>query len=872
MRPRLAAGPQLYLVASLGLIHVHNLLVGAWLAWRAGAPARQRAAVEARYGSAAVVPLRHAHVVAGCGGKAARLGRLIEAGMPVPDGFVVRAAALADGRLDARTRAEVLAAHARLGAQRVAVRSSGANEDGSEKSYAGVFESILDVEPAGLETAMEKVAHSWTGARVEAYSNARESGGIVVQAMVPAEWAGVLFSEHPGEAGTCAVEMVAGLGDDLVAGRADPKSFRLGRASGRLLDGARPPVDLTPLFALGRRVEALFGTPQDVEWAFAGGRFRLLQARDVTRLSRSGDDDRARRERERHRLLGVLRGVPAGDAAFVQNELSELLPEPTPLSLSLMESLWAYDGSTHRACASLGIPYDVGPDSEPLLVTAFGKLYVDEREAKRRVRRAPSAMAAFRLARGADRIEEEWRSGHLPRASRAARIDAALDLGRLRLEELVALFRERVKRFVEEDYLRAEEINVAADVYIKTAVRELARKGFDAAEQLGHLPTTVVQESAQLLARCGRGETGPEAFLEHSGHRAPHDWELSAARYAEDADIVRTLAARSQALRPHAPAARTPCASRVLDLAVERALRWQALKEEAKHLALRDLAFVRRLAVAIGERSGLGERVFLLRCDEVARLDDAVWRANVAAELVEARDDERAALEGVGLPCELTAAVLEELDAQGSGAIPRPASAGVVLRGTRVSGTGGLVGRARVLREASEIGTFRDGEILVARFTDPTWMTLFPRAKAIVTEVGGWLSHAAIQAREHGLPAIVGVRGALDAIATGDLLRLAPDGTVELAVERRGAERTVTAIEVVVRSVRVEFSGRLTDVSERGALLDIGPAGRLEIREDLEVATRDGRSYAAVVVRNGIPGLYGLEMPDTFGSRLAETA
>ncbi len=855
----LAAGPQIYLVASLGLVHVHNLLIGAWLGWRARAPARRRAATEAQFGSSTIVPLRHAHVLSGCGGKATRLGRLIEAGIRVPDGFVVRAAAFAGGRLGDRARADVLAAHARLGAARVAVRSSGANEDGVEKSYAGVFESILDVEANGLEAAIERVARSWTGARVEAYSNgASENGAIVVQAMVPAEWAGVLFTEHPGESGTCAVEMVAGLGDELVSGRAEPQGYRVGRASGRVLDGARPPVDLAPLFELGRRVEALFGGPQDVEWAFAHGRFFLLQARDVTRVARTGGDERALRERERHRLLAILRGTPAKDAVLVQNELSELLPEPTPLSLSLMESLWGYDGSTHRACASLGIPYDVGPDSEPLLVTAFGKLYVDQRESRRRVRRAPSALAAFRLARNAERMEQDWRLVHLPRAARAARIDAALDLGRLTLEELVTLFRERERRFVTEDYVRAEEVNLAADVYMKTAVRELGRHGLDAAEQLAHLPTTVVQEGAQLLARCGRGESGPEAFLEHSGHRAPHDWELSTARYAEDDEVVQKVADRSRGMRPHALGTRVPLASRVLDLAVERALRWQVLKEEAKHLALRDLAFLRRLAVALGERSGLGEQVFLLRCDEVARLDDAAWRANVALELLEARSDERAALAGVRLPCDLSAAFLEELDASGSGAIPRAVPSGA-LCGTRVSGRGGVIGRARVLREPSEIASFQDGEILVARFTDPNWMPLFSRARAIVTEVGGWLSHAAIQAREHGLPAIVGVRGALDAIATGDLVRLAPDGSVELVPDRRIATRRATAIEVVVRSARAQHRGRLSDVSDRGALLDIG-AGRLEMREGLTLDTSDGRSHMAIVVRNGIPGLYGLEM------------
>src|SRR6185436_9569707 len=130
------------------------------------------------------------------------------------------------------------------------------------------------------------------------YSGSRaETGSIVVQTMVPAEYAGVLFTEHPGESGAAAVELVAGLGDELVACRVNPLSFRFGRISGRLLGERQPPIDLTPLLELGRRIEAIFQKPQDIEWAFARGRFLILQARDITRRCTDSADGRALRER-----------------------------------------------------------------------------------------------------------------------------------------------------------------------------------------------------------------------------------------------------------------------------------------------------------------------------------------------------------------------------------------------------------------------------------------------------------------------------------------------------------------------------------------------------------------------------------------------
>jgi phosphoenolpyruvate synthase/pyruvate phosphate dikinase len=177
------------------------------------------------------------------------------------------------------------------------VRSSGANEDGADASYAGVYESILNVRAESLVDALGEVARSLAGTRARAYAgngSGPERLGIVVQAMVPAEYAGVLFTEHPGESGAMLVEWVAGLGEELVSGRAQPSSLRFGRCSAKPLDACNPPVDMAGLIELGRRVEGLFGRPQDVEWAFAGGRFYLLQARDITHRMAVGTRARGR--------------------------------------------------------------------------------------------------------------------------------------------------------------------------------------------------------------------------------------------------------------------------------------------------------------------------------------------------------------------------------------------------------------------------------------------------------------------------------------------------------------------------------------------------------------------------------------------------
>ena len=861
----LAAGVDLYLCASL-LPLVAQTAVARAVFRR---DPRARAAREAaRRAGRAAVPLRVAHLVPGTGAKAARLGLLIEAGFPVPDGFAVPSRVVEGARRGgwtAQQRREIERAHARLSAARVAVRSSGVNEDGEHRSYAGVFESVLDVRADGLFAALDQVAASLSSARSQAYGEAEETGGVVVQKMVAAEYAGVLFTEHPGDAGAALVELVAGLGDALVSGRAQPKAFRLGRYSGRLLSSEAPPIDLAPLFRLGREVERRFGRAQDVEWAYADGRFHLLQARDVTRRARDGEDALALRERERGRLLdlaarSIAGGIPgepidAQRVVLVQNELSELLPRPTPFSRALMDSLWSYGGPADLACRVLGVPYRVEPDSPPYVVSAFGTTYVDRVEERRRLSRSPSAMAAFRLSRAADEIERAWREDFLPRYLREVRLREAVDLTRIPVAELVELYVESERRFRTETYVQAETINVAADFYCKTALRELGRRALDPALHLGRPPETVVHAAFELLADAAREKRPLSEFLAVFGHRAPCDWEVAEPRYVEEPARAMTLAAFARTPKLEHQDRTPELRQRVLRLAVERARRWQTLKEEAKHHALHDLLFLRRVVCELGARFGLGAGIFQLLPCEVAALSPSSSRGALL-ELVRSREEEAEAYAEVRTPRALSIGALEELDGQRPLEVTRPVAV-EGLRGIRVAGSGDVVGRVRLLRRPEEVGRFERGEILVARFTDPTWMPVFPLAGGIVTEVGGWLSHAAITAREYGVPAIVGAEGALDALADGELVRLRADGAIERQIERRRAPRATTHERIVLLRGGVASEAELGDLSPTGALVVVSSS--LAVGEELDLELPARARIHATVVRNGTPGEYGIK-------------
>ncbi len=303
-------------------------------------------------------------------------------------------------------------------------------------------------------------------------------------------------------------------------------------------------------------------------------------------------------------------------------------------------------------------------------------------------------------------------------------------------------------------------------------------------------------------------------------------------------------------------------------LAVARATRYQSLKEEAKHHAMREFAFLRALLVEIGRRLDVGDGVFHLTPAEVRRLGQPGFSQADAARLILERQEIDEALRVVRLPHELTVAALESMDVERGGdmIIPRGTTS---LRGTRVSGSGDVSGRVRVLRHANEIDSFEKGEILVARFTDPTWMSVFPLARGLITEVGGWLSHAAIQAREYDITGIVGAAGALDDLVTGDLVCLCADGSIERLENRRTEVRVPVSISIEVRRESETIDARLANLSTNGALLQVGQRS-LTIGEDVDLACVDGSSFGATVMRNGTPGAYGVRFRKPLDAQRAD--
>ena len=233
------------------------------------------------------------------GNKAARLSELLSAGFQVPAFFVIGSHACHEV---CRTvlHSEIGTAAQQLckdGGQ-VAVRSSSVEEDGDQSSFAGQFDSFLNVASGSIADYAYKVWDSAFSEHVEAYRKSQGVTGevpvpaVLVQRMVEADVAGVAFSADPvsGDRNTAVVAATSGVGESLVSGECQGDTWHVGpngKISNRELESDRAVLtdrQIRRIAKLVRRVSEHYGSAQDIEWAIENNRIFLLQSRDITTL------------------------------------------------------------------------------------------------------------------------------------------------------------------------------------------------------------------------------------------------------------------------------------------------------------------------------------------------------------------------------------------------------------------------------------------------------------------------------------------------------------------------------------------------------------------------------------------------------------
>lgn len=723
-----------------------------------------------------VVPLDHTEALSESGNKSYRLSVLRNVGLPVPNGLVIQSEAIrAYTAMSGQEKIKFSEMIWKMSGQKTcAVRSSAASEDGADQSFAGVFESVLGVQKDGMREALDAVVASFASARVKSYDSTgshEHQGNILVQQMVSSDYAGVLFTQDPTASGLMMVELVKGCGEDLVSGRVTPQSLRFGRYSAAPVGNENAPIDLAPLMALGRQIEEVFGCPQDIEWAYTGGVFQIVQSRDITTLAGNNPAEQTRIH-EWDRIFSMYQDADPDAVILEQDEMSEVLPRPTPLSFSLMGQLWAPGGSLDLACRQLGVSYNL-PEGRPgHLVNFFGRTFVDS-GLKQQMALHLSAAKARYLRKQAGLVITQFRTETIPALEEDISMWQATDFNALPIKQITGSIDKMTSKLVHEVYVEAEKVNILAGFTMSEA-KDFAKENTDALNRLmhpvlHHAPVSLIDACARL-----KGDVKKSTLMTLMGHRAIFDYELSAPRYSEAPNLLWPLLESATPLPNDVSGKSTTEPMDKVDLA--NAL--QDLKEQAKHEALRIVAQIRRATLVLAEKTGLSDLVFQLEMEELLSLGAA--DIDACKTIAQARND-RATHLRKHAPNQVFL-TLRECEILSASVPIHGQKDGSVLAGTCVSGSADVTGRVFVVQDEDAIDElafegFVEGDIIICRMINPSWLPYVQLSGGILSEVGGWLSHMAIVAREKDILMHVKCTG-LDRLEKGMKVKAGTDGSI----------------------------------------------------------------------------------------------
>jgi phosphohistidine swiveling domain-containing protein len=730
------------------------------------------------------------------GSKAANLAALAHAGFPVPDGFVLTTvaferflsstglggdtdpAAVAAAPLPTEVAEALRAALAVLGDGPLAVRSSAIAEDRAEASFAGQYETILDVHGyAALEAAVRRCWASAFSPRVAAYRSwqAPDPEGaqvspmaVLVQRLVPAAAAGVAFTANPvtGDRHEIIVNAVRGLGERLVSGEvaADEWVVRESEATCRQSsEGILSAEQALAVAELAQRIAAHFGGPQDVEWALAGGQLLVLQARPMTALPEP---------------VAWQAPLPGG---WMRNfRLGEWLPEPvTPLFenwlLTYIEDRFGHENE--RVAGFLPPPPQhivvngwyfyspLGTGSPILLLKGF-------------LRRPRFGLAAILSQSRPDlsdrifsaRLAREWSEKVLPRyqslvAAWQRRVEEASPLELIRLVDQIA--------DVAGEYLWSISMVGGFAWKVEGALARFYRK---------HLFERVQRSHQELLCGLPTPMAGPPPHAVQS-----LDWfRPTLSELAPLAADPSDLAARRARLAAARRAAEAACCD-VLAGSPKRlkrfrqlltvAQRYAVLREEQVAWFTLGWPLMRRAVLRMGNE--LHQRGVITQAEDVFFLTRAELEAGLGARMPtlgmpvvgnRRRTWERHARLSPPLTLGKLPAFIETMLADTVEAMRMPSTiVPEVLRGMPAS-PGRALGPVCVIRTTDDFARFRPGAVLVAPVTTPAWTPLFAHAAAVVTDSGSVAAHASLIAREYGIPAVVATGDATVRLRDGQLV------------------------------------------------------------------------------------------------------
>jgi pyruvate,water dikinase len=752
-----------------------------------------------------------------------------------------------------------------------AVRSSATSEDLPTASFAGQHDSYLNV--AGVAAVLQHVSRCWASLFTDRAVTYRLKNDIdhrlvqmavVVQRMVFADAAGILFTADPVTSNRTivSVEATFGLGEALVSGlvNADVYKVRDGEVVNKAIgtkqfashatsgcgtheEPVDPPRQEQPVLTdaqavrlaqLGRRIEAHFGCPQDIEWCLVAGDFQFVQSRPITTVFPVPERD----DTDNHVYVSVghqqmmtdplkplglamwmLTTAPApmhvaGGRLFV--DVTERLASPAS-SVALLEVMGRGDPLIRDALQTVldrgdfvpppadGATALPPPGGPPSTIDTDGA-YVDAL-----IARARQSLAA---------LERNIRTKTGP---------ALFDFIREDMPEMKRILfdpqsQQAIMAGMESTWWLNDHLlewlgeKNAADTLTQSApnnvTSEMGLALLDLADAIRPYPDVVaflrdVEDDAFLdVGPLANLDGGPEArdairsYLYTYGMRCVGEIDITRPRWGEHPTaLLPALLGNIERFEPgeagrrfergkqeaHAKELEVLERLRVLPQGgtkadetkgmIDRVRTFIGYREFPKYSMVNRYFIYKQAMLREADRlvqaRALHDRedIFFLTVDE---LQEVVRTNNLDAALVQRRKDAFATYHSLTPPRVLTSDGEAVAGSYTRG--DRPAGA---LIGLAVS-AGTVEGRARVVLDIAD-ADLEEGDILVTAYTDPSWSPLFVAITGLVTEVGGLMTHGAVIAREYGLPAVVGVEHATDLIEDGQRIRLnGTDGYIEV--------------------------------------------------------------------------------------------
>jgi phosphoenolpyruvate synthase/pyruvate phosphate dikinase len=745
----------------------------------------------------------------------------------------LRPAVDGDAGARARLRELVAASYADLARRvgepepRVAVRSSAIGEDSGDASFAGQHETVLDV--GGVDAIVDALLECWrsvSSERVAAYRRERGIAGtprmaVLVQLMVPADVSAIAFSADPvsGARDVVVVNAAKGLGDAIASGTITPDSYMVRKsdmtiASRIEADGAAlPDSDIAAIARLAVQLETVMGGPVDIECALRGRELHVLQCRPITTLVEEfpvtwaePEDAKltwVREDAHFDQVLGPLaiEFVKNGPDAGIR-QVGKEMESPGLLRHE------AFNGRFYVSSKPL-----IAPEAVPAALAAW--------TARRR------ALARTLRARWDGEYVPEllshyaWMQKVRPQDVSGADAATAWDemWRRLRRIWTIHFYATGSAYPVTEEFAQAYEQLVGGKGGEALTITAGLAPTVQRVESDTHALAEAARLSPEIAAAISRGECSLdvlaalpggadfarafETFLEQHGEIGQETLDLESAPWRDDPAKVFSLlrqrlaaggegpAARHERVRARADqvtrAALATLAERPEDLArfeevLAAVIGAGPLTEEHNYWIDRlSQAHVRRLSLAFGERLvrdevlSSADEIFLLYEADVA---SALRAPRPLGSLVAERAREVRRWRQLRAP--------KHIGAPPKG--PQPVTPGVslervdfeyavaqddayLLKGVAASaGTGR--GPARLITTDADFPKMRRGDVIVCRSSTVSWIPLYTVASAVVTEIGGSLTHAAVVAREFGVPCVVAVGGALSTLTDGEPLEV----------------------------------------------------------------------------------------------------